>query len=84
MQNKILPEIEQYLAETGMSAYRLGILSVRNGRIVERLRAGGRVWPETEQAVRQWINAARSKQDQYDTPKRAAQATQKGSKRSAG
>lgn len=56
-----------------MSAYRLGILSVRNGRIVERLRAGGRVWPETEQAVRQWIHTERSKQSVCGTPKRAFQ-----------
>ena len=83
MQNKILVEIEQYLTETGMSAYRLGILSVRNGRIVERLRAGGRVWPETEQAVRQWIKAQRAQQSINSTPERALQDDQKINKRCA-
>ncbi len=40
------------MAATGLSAHRTGILLARNGKLVERLRAGGRIWPETEAQIR--------------------------------
>lgn len=51
----LLHEIEQFLAVTGLSEHRAGILLARNGRLIPRLRAGKRVWPETEMAVRKAI-----------------------------
>jgi len=52
MSKKLLTELEDLMADTGLSAHRIGILCANNGRIVDRLRSGGRVWPETEQEVR--------------------------------
>jgi hypothetical protein len=70
MTDKLLSEIEQFLAETGMTEYRFGFLAARNGRLVERLRAGVtpqgkpvRIWPETEKQVRAFIAAERRKRD---------------------
>lgn len=55
MKQDLLPDIEKFLSDTGLSAYRFGFLAVSNGRLVERLRGGGRVWPETEQAARDFM-----------------------------
>lgn len=65
----LLSDIDAFLAETGMGEYRFGYLAARNGRLVERLRAGttperGKpVWirPETEQQVRDFMAVERSK-----------------------
>lgn len=51
----LLPEIERFLRETGMSAYRFGYRAAANGRLVERLRANGRVWPETRARIEDFI-----------------------------
>ena len=53
--DKLLKDIETFLADTGLSEHRFGILAAKNGRIVPRLRAGGRVWPETEMQIRVWL-----------------------------
>lgn len=47
------------MAETGLSAHRVGMICANNGRIIDRLRAGGRVWPETEAQIRSAIRAER-------------------------
>ncbi len=57
MNAPLLSEIDRFIAATGMSDFRFGISAVRNGRLVERLRAGRRVWPETEAQVRAFIIA---------------------------
>jgi hypothetical protein len=51
----LLNEIDAFKQETGLSDFRIGFLAARNGRLVERLRNGGRVWPETEEQVRAFI-----------------------------
>lgn len=68
MTDTLLPEIEEFLRETGMSAYRFGFLAAKNGRLVERLREGTtpngkpvRIWPETAKQVRDFIRAERRK-----------------------
>lgn len=55
MADNLLNEIEAFLAETGLGEHRFGILAARNGRLVERLREGGRIWPETAKQVRAYI-----------------------------
>lgn len=60
MSNALLTDIRAFLARTGMSPYRFGLLAVRNGRLVERLESGGRIWPETEQAVREYMASGAS------------------------
>ena len=62
MTNNLLPEIDRFLARTGWSDYKFGIKAIKNGRLVERLRAGRRIWPETEMQVRAFI---RSCDDQF-------------------
>lgn len=69
MNTTLLSEIETFLAETGMRPYRFGYESCRNGRVVERLRAGvtpetGKpvlLRPETEKAIRKFIRTERAK-----------------------
>lgn len=61
MKNTLLSEIENLMAETGLSADRVGFLVARNARLVERLRAGRRVWPETEMSIRIEISRLREK-----------------------
>lgn len=58
------------MAETGLSAHRVGILCANNGRIVDRLRSGGRVWPETEDEV--LGNIAKLRERRAKTPEDAA------------
>lgn len=60
MSKNLLDEIEAFMAETGIGAFRFGIKAIRNGRLVERLRSGGRVWPETEKEIRLYMANARS------------------------
>jgi len=69
MANSILTEIEAFLAETGMKPYLFGYKACRNGRLVERLRAGvtpeqGKpvlLRPETEKAIRKFMRDERAK-----------------------
>jgi hypothetical protein len=56
----LIQEIDAFLAEFGIGEHRFGILAAKNGRLVERLRSGGRVWPETEQQVREFMNQRRA------------------------
>lgn len=68
MSHTLLSDIDKFLAETGMSEYRFGLLAAKNGRLVERLRAQStpkgrpaRVWPETEAQVRAFMITEREK-----------------------
>lgn len=63
MRQNLISEIRDFLADTGLSAYRFGFLAVRNGRLVERLEAGKRIWPETEAEVRAYIRAERRRRN---------------------
>jgi hypothetical protein len=57
MSNDLISDIDKFLAATGLSGSRFGVLAAKNGRLVERLRSGGRVWPETEQLIRDFIKS---------------------------
>lgn len=59
MAKSLISEIETFMTETGLSAYRFGILAAKNGRLVERLRNGGRIWPETELEIRAFMMSRR-------------------------
>lgn len=76
MSTKLLEEIEAFMAETGTGAFRFGMKAIKNGRLVERLRSGGRVWPETEMEVRAYIRAERAKPNlQASRPRKEAKTT---------
>lgn len=55
MSDALLSKIEAFMAQQHIGEHRFGMLAARNGRLVERLRRGGRVWPETEQCVLAFI-----------------------------
>lgn len=59
MRTQLISDIDAFLQETGMGEYRFGFEAVKNGRLVERLREGGRVWPETETQIRAFMIVAR-------------------------
>lgn len=55
MEPEIIKEVRAFMAETGLSAHRVGIIAADNGRLIERLEKGGRVWPETSAKIRKRI-----------------------------
>lgn len=57
----LIDEIDKFLADKKIGGHRFGILAVGNGRLVERLRKGRRVWPETEMKVRAYMLSEREK-----------------------
>lgn len=57
MNGDLLDRVEEFLAASGMSAGRFGLHACNNARLVERLRAGSRVWPETESKIRDFMAA---------------------------
>jgi hypothetical protein len=61
MQHNLLSEVRETMALLGVEAHRFGILAAKNGRLVDRLEKGGRLWPETEQKVREFIADVRAK-----------------------
>lgn len=56
---ELISEIEAFLAESGMGETYFGKAAAKNSELVSRLRKGGRVWPETENAVRKFIKNRR-------------------------
>jgi hypothetical protein len=63
----LLSEIEAHLAEFPMGEQYFGKVSVGNSELIPRLRRGGRVWPETEMAVRAFILSRRATQPKRET-----------------
>lgn len=55
MTTDLLTEIQDFLASTGMGASYFGKAACGNSELVSRLRAGRRVWPETEDRVRAFM-----------------------------
>ncbi|NSY17228.1 hypothetical protein [Neorhizobium sp. AL 9.2.2] len=61
MSTNLLIEIEKFMADAQIGPHRFGILAANNGRLVDRLREGRRVWPDTEQQVRKFMREYRKK-----------------------
>jgi len=59
MKSKLLSDIEDFLRETGMAEGYFGWKAAKNWRLMERLNAGRRVWPETESEVRAFMISER-------------------------
>jgi hypothetical protein len=55
----LISEIDAFLAEFRIGEFRFGLYAANNGRLVERLRSGGRVWPETEERIRAYMSDCR-------------------------
>lgn len=73
MTTQLLTEIDQFLSETGLSEGRFGLLAVRNGRLVERLRKGDPILNSTEARVREFLAEARRSGFRKRQARRAAQ-----------
>lgn len=77
MEKDLLSEIEEFLRETGMPKSTFE-RAVGNQRLLERLRTigkrgrPGRVWPETEQAIRDFMAEERAKRAEVSKPDEAA------------
>ncbi len=52
---KLIAEIDAFIAATGMGETYFGAKALGNSKLVARLRDGKRVWPDTEQAVRDFM-----------------------------
>ncbi|WP_066723499.1 hypothetical protein [Sphingomonas pituitosa] len=63
--SNLLADVETFLKRTGMADSALGRGAVNDWRLVSQLRAGRRVWPETEQKVRRFM-------EQYEAPEARA------------
>lgn len=57
MRNDLLTEIEKFMQANGLGPHRFGILAAKNGRLVDRLRDGRRIWPETEKQIRDFMRS---------------------------
>ncbi len=56
----LLLEIDAFLAESGMGPSYFGKVATGNSEIVARLRQRRRIWPDTEQRVRDFIRTRQS------------------------
>jgi hypothetical protein len=61
MSAPLLSDIDDFLRETGMSPGYFGWRAASNWRLVERLRDGRRIWPETEAQIRDFMISERSR-----------------------
>ncbi len=59
MSTNLLDEIDAFLAERKIGDHRFGVLATNNGRLLERLRSGSRIWPETADKIRHFIQCER-------------------------
>lgn len=53
--NQLLAEIETYCEAAGIAETTFGRKALNDGKVVGRLKAGGRVWPETAERARQFM-----------------------------
>jgi len=53
--NNLLKKIEKYLRLTGRGEHWFGFHAAKNGRLIERLRAGGEVLPRVEARIRAFM-----------------------------
>lgn len=61
MAQNLISEIEAFKTETGLSDHRIGMLLASNGKLIERLRSGRRIWPDTEERIRENLTRERQK-----------------------
>lgn len=55
MSNLLIFDIDQFLARTGLAPTRFGQDALGDKHFVRQIRAGRRVWPETEAKVRKFM-----------------------------
>lgn len=55
MHDDLIKEIETYCREANLAITTFGRKATNDGKFVNRIRNGGRCWPETEEKVRRYI-----------------------------
>lgn len=64
MDNNLRTHVERFVADSGLSEHRVGILLARNGRLLERLRDPKRkFWPDTVEAIMAAIQRERERRN---------------------
>lgn len=58
---KLLSEVNDFLAETGMGVSYFGKVASGNSELVKRLQSGRRVWPETADKIHAFMSEYRQK-----------------------
>lgn len=53
--NPILEEIEAFVRQTGIAESTFGLQAVNDGKLIRRLRRGGRMFRETEDRIRSFM-----------------------------
>ena len=56
--DRILRQIDAYLAKTGMAETTLGRKALNDGKAIKQLRQGRRMWPETLTRLREFLSSA--------------------------
>ena len=72
--SRLLSDIEQFIERTGVAPTRFGQLAIGDRHLVRTLRAGRRVWPETEARIRQFMRDYRRKQGTVRPQRSVAEA----------
>lgn len=70
----LLDDLTAFVAESGLSKHRAGIILANNGRLIDRLEEGGRIWPDTEQKIRDALAAERQARKLVSHPSPSAAA----------
>lgn len=60
---QLLDDIERHLSREGQSASAFGEAAVGDRKLVFDLRSGRRVWPETEQKIRDFMTNGPEQED---------------------
>jgi hypothetical protein len=61
MSNELITDIEAFCHELGMNPSTFGRKAVNDGKLFTRLKGrGGRVWPETERRIRDFMAEQRA------------------------
>lgn len=70
-----LKEAEKFMEEFNLSQGYFSLKSSGNGRLLERLYAGGRAWPEVIEGAEKWMNAERKRRREKSRRAEQAQAS---------
>ncbi len=68
----IVRDIERFCARHRMAESTFGRLAVNDGKLVRRLRSGGRMWPENEDRVRAFMAERDNQAPATPSPSEAA------------
>jgi CHASE3 domain sensor protein len=74
MSVNLIDEIDAFLEEFGIGDHRFGMLATKNGRLLERLRAGGRLYPDVERKIRDFMRDERDRRQSIQSRRKSNRA----------